>query len=122
MTILIDLQEQISKLQKQADDLRAKEFGSTLAEIKAKMAAFGITIKDLTAAAGKKSKGVKAARSVKSPKDNASAKPMKKPRVAVAAKYRGPNGEVWTGRGLTPKWMKSLIEAGQTKESFEIKS
>jgi hypothetical protein len=35
--------------------------------------------------------------------------------------YRGPNGETWTGRGLTPKWLRVLIEAGQDKESFAVR-
>ncbi len=48
------------------------------------------------------------------------AKAPKKAGVPVAAKYRGPNGETWSGRGLTPKWMATLVAAGQSKESFLI--
>ena len=47
MSNLIDLQSQIEKLQKQAADLKSKEFASTVADIRAKMQAFGITVKDL---------------------------------------------------------------------------
>ena len=47
MSNLIDIQSQIEKLQKQAESLKAKEFNNTVAEIRAKMKAFGITIKDL---------------------------------------------------------------------------
>ena len=38
----------------------------------------------------------------------------------AAAKYRGPNGEEWSGRGQTPRWMKPLIEKGKKKEDFLI--
>lgn len=29
-------------------------------------------------------------------------------------KYRGPNGETWTGRGLMPRWVKVYIDGGGT--------
>ncbi len=37
------------------------------------------------------------------------------------ARYRGPNGEEWLGRGPHPRWMKPLLEKGKTKEDFLIK-
>jgi DNA-binding protein H-NS len=40
----------------------------------------------------------------------------------VAAKYRGPNGETWSGRGLMPRWMATLVASGRTKEEFAIAS
>jgi DNA-binding protein H-NS len=114
MSKLIDLQSQIASLQKQAEEIRAKEFEATIVEIRQKMAAFGITVKDLQSAKVKGKPGRKA--------KVASDKPVKvkKATAAVAAKYRGPNGETWSGRGLTPKWLSSLIAQGQTKEQFLI--
>lgn len=32
-------------------------------------------------------------------------------------KYRGPNGELWSGRGKMARWIK---ESGQDKEAFKI--
>ena len=49
MSNLMELQVQIEKLQKQANDIKAREFDKTVADIKAQMLAFGITVKDLTA-------------------------------------------------------------------------
>jgi DNA-binding protein H-NS len=37
------------------------------------------------------------------------------------AKYRGPNGEEWSGRGPAPRWMKPLLTKGKTKADFLIK-
>jgi hypothetical protein len=37
-----------------------------------------------------------------------------------AAAYRGPNGETWSGRGLMPRWLTVLVQAGQDKESFRV--
>jgi DNA-binding protein H-NS len=38
----------------------------------------------------------------------------------VAPKYRGPNGETWTGRGLQPRWMSALVAEGRTPEEFAV--
>jgi DNA-binding protein H-NS len=40
----------------------------------------------------------------------------------VAAKYRGPNGEEWTGRGIAPKWLAALEASGRARDEFLIKS
>ncbi|CAM8671620.1 Hns DNA-binding protein H-NS [Comamonadaceae bacterium] len=115
MSNLIDIQSQIEKLQKQANEIKAKEFHSTVQEILVKMQAFGITVKDLQTT--KPSKGPKQKSKEAAPK---AAKKDKKAGASVAAKYRGPNGETWSGRGLTPKWLSALIAQGQPKESFAI--
>ena len=39
----------------------------------------------------------------------------------VAPKYRGPDGETWSGRGLAPKWLKSLEADGKKRESYLIR-
>ena len=63
----------------------------------------------------------------KSPVEQAAAKNGKrarKPRddigVKRAAKYRGPNGEEWSGRGRTPKWLAVLEAEGRGREEFLI--
>lgn len=118
MSNLIELQSQIEKLQKQASDLKAKEFTSTVADIKAKMQAYGITIKDLSAGKSGKGKGAKVPKAAKT----GLAKPRKSKvaGVPVAPKFRGPNGETWSGRGLSPRWLSTLIAQGQKKEDFAI--
>jgi DNA-binding protein H-NS len=118
MSNLIDIQSQIEKLQKQASEIKAKEFNSTVQDILAKMQAFGITVKDLQTA--KPAKAGKAGRGKKAVAVKKTAKVSKTAGVAVAAKYRGPNGETWSGRGLTPKWLAALVAQGQSKESFAV--
>ena len=103
MTNLIDIQNQIAALQKQAEEIKAQEFKKTVLEIKAKMEAFGITIADLEIGQARKSKAA----------GTKSANP-------APAKYRGPNGETWSGRGLMPRWLSALVATGQAKESFAI--
>jgi DNA-binding protein H-NS len=117
MSNLIDLQSQIEKLQKQAADLKSKEFNSTVADIRAKMAAFGITIKDLggktSAKKGKPGRPAKAGKVAKVRKSKAAG-------VPVAPKFRGPSGETWSGRGLTPKWLSALVAQGRSKSDFAV--
>lgn len=103
MNNLIEIQNQIEKLQKQANEIRAQEFDKTVQEILAKMTAFGITLKDLDTVKGRTRKA---------------ASPATKP---AAAKFRGPNGEAWSGRGLMPRWLAALVAQGKTKEEFAIK-
>lgn len=119
---LVDIQQQIEKLQKQASDIRAKEFDKTIRDILAQMQAFGITLKDLQQAMGKgragKGRGKPAAKS-------AARKPAARKRSAqagstVAPKYRGPNGETWSGRGLMPKWLSALVAQGRNKQDFAL--
>ena len=115
MNTLIDIQSQIEKLQKQAIAIKAKEFDRTVQEIVATMRAFGITPKDLQSAARSgKSKGKAISKVVPSK--------ARKGTATVAAKYSGPNGETWSGRGLTPRWLAGLVAQGQKKEDFVIKS
>lgn len=42
--------------------------------------------------------------------------------IKVPVKYRHPEdpSKAWTGRGVTPKWMQALIQAGHSKEDFAI--
>jgi len=40
----------------------------------------------------------------------------------VAPKYRNPANpeEVWSGRGMAPRWMKAYLDQGQSKDNFLI--
>lgn len=115
MARLTDIHAQIESLKKQADVLRAKEFGSTLAEIRQLMAAYGITVKDLQAIPKNGSRKLVAGK-------KAATTGTKRPKAItkVEAKYRGPAGETWSGRGMMPKWLASLIAQGRSKGEFAI--
>lgn len=43
--------------------------------------------------------------------------------VKVPIKYRHPddNEKTWTGRGVTPKWMQALLNAGHDRSEFKVK-
>ncbi len=40
----------------------------------------------------------------------------------VAPRYRGPEGETWSGRGLRPKWLTALMAQGHKVEEYAIDS
>ena len=116
MNNLVEIQSQIEKLQKQASQIKAKEFDKTVVEIRQKMAAFGITVKDLQPAKSGKTMVVPVF------KKRVGVAAKKGSTTPVAAKYRGAEGQTWSGRGLTPRWMTTLIEQGKKKEDFLIAS
>ena len=82
-------------LEKQIAEATKLEQADALAKIRAIMDEFGISPTDLGSAwkpGNAKKSGM------------------------VLAKYRGPNGETWTGRGRQPKWL------GDNREDYLIKS
>ena len=117
MNNLVDIQLQIEKLQKQASEIKDREFDNTEQDIRDKMKAFGITVKDLQGApAGRKGRGKANAKT----KTKSVGPKIKVTGAVVAAKFRGPNGESWSGRGLTPRWLSALLAQGKTKQDFAI--
>jgi DNA-binding protein H-NS len=109
MATYLELKEQAEKLMAQAEEMRGRETQQAIDDIKAKMKAFGLTARDL-GFGGASSAGKRAPR-----KSNGSA--SKSP-----AKYRGPNGELWSGgRGRKPQWVVDALAEGKKLEDFAIK-
>jgi len=95
-----ELIAQAQALMAQAEQVRKQELADVIAEIKAKMKEYGITLEDL---------GASSARKVAAAKGKS------------AAKYRGPNGELWSGGpGRKPDWVKTVLASGQSIEQFRI--
>ena len=93
-----ELVAQAETLMRQAEAARKAEIATVIAEIKAKMLEYGITLADLGV-------GVKASKS----------------RKAVAAKYRNPaNTDTWSGRGRVPRWLVALEGAGHKRDEFAV--
>lgn len=93
-----ELKAKAEDLMRQAEAARKAETANVIAEIKAKMAEYGITLADLGGAKTTKT------------------------RKAVAAKYRNPaNNDTWSGRGRVPKWLVALEGVGRKREEFAVK-
>ena len=96
MSQYAELKAQIAKLQAQADDARRSEVANVIAEIKQKIAEFGLTAHDL---------GYEGARRGRPPK-----------KAPLPAKYQDPkSGNTWSGRGKPPKWI-----VGKNRDRFLI--
>ena len=122
MSNLIEIQSQIEKLQRQASEIRVREFDKTVEEILVKMLVFGITFKDIQAGRVRNSKAtIKTTPTSKSVGSKVKQKGEKAPTV-VPAKYRGPGNESWSGRGLTPRWLAALMTQGRAKEEFAVQN
>ena len=103
MPTYIELKEQAEKLLAQAEELRQREVQQAIEEIKTKMQAYGITPADL-GIAGRRTRSTSGVRGKKADQ---------------AAKYRGPNGESWSGgRGRKPRWLTDALASGKKLEDF----
>ncbi len=112
---------QLAKLKKQREAIEAKEKAllarandKVIAEIVALAKKHNVTIDELSDAmdTAKRKRSAKGTRHVaKSPRK---ATKTGDKRAKVAPKYRNPSdaNQTWTGRGISPAWIKALKDAG----------
>jgi len=106
MATYLELKEQAEKLLAEAERMREQEITEAISDIKRKIELYGLTAADLGLA--KNAGGPGMARS----------KPAKS-----AVKYRGPNGEGWSGgRGRKPQWVVQALKDGRDLEEFAVKN
>ncbi len=104
MSIYRELLAQRETLDKQIEEARREEVSSAVATVKQLIAEYGLTAADC---------GFKPGTAAASTNIGAA-------RMPVAAKYRGLNGETWSGRGKAPKWLTNLEAQGRKKDEFLI--
>jgi len=94
-----ELQAMIDNAESAIKDKQAGQRKEVIAQIKELAASIGVTVEIHEGTKKPKRQGAK-----------------------VAAKYRNPDDAelTWTGRGMTPKWMRALTEAGRDKSEFLI--
>jgi DNA-binding protein H-NS len=103
MATYSELMSQAQALLAQAEQVRKQERASVIAEIRAKMAEYGLTVEDL--------------------ERGASARKATIGKSKAAAKYQGPNGELWSGGpGRKPEWVKAVVAAGQSLDQYLIQN
>lgn len=105
------LKEQIALLQRQlAATERSK--APAVRKVKALMRRLGVEIEDLN---------TKSAAKTKTPKRLNFTSNRPRPGTKIPTKYRDTEGNAWTGRGKTPKWLSELEKAGKSREDFRVK-
>lgn len=94
-----ELAELIANASKQLEHKRGSKKRETIAQIKDLAASVGVQVEIIDATNKTSRAGSK-----------------------VAVKYRDPSNpkHVWTGRGMKPRWLKTLLDAGRTIEEFQI--
>ena len=101
MPSLQDLLDRKAALEKEIEATRKHERTEAIAQVKALMSQYGLSVSDLNSKANTKSAGGKGKK--------------------VAIKYRNSaTGDSWSGRGLQPKWLKAALAAGRKIEEFAV--
>lgn len=96
-------EKQMAEIKAKMNILVSEGRAQNLAEIRTIMAKNGLTQADLFGSA-----------------PTSSAKSNTGGRSKVAAKYRDQAGNSWSGRGLTPRWLKAALAQGKTIEEYKI--
>jgi DNA-binding protein H-NS len=105
MATYLELRARGEKLLAEAEELRVKELNDVIEDIKQKMKSYGLTAQDLGFA------GSGATRQRKSSGST----------TKSVVKYRGPNGEGWSGgRGRKPRWVTEALAKGKKLEDFAV--
>jgi DNA-binding protein H-NS len=105
-----DIIKQIDQLTKEAEKARQGEVAAVVADIRAKMAEYGITLNDIAGKGGGGGrKGRKARKRATTPVGS-----------KAPPKYRGRNGELWSGRGRRPGWVQEELSSGRSLEDMRI--
>jgi DNA-binding protein H-NS len=98
---LNDLLTHKAALEKQIAEAQREQRSAAIAQIKALMAEYGLTLADIGS--------------------RAAAAPSRRASGKVAAKYRNAaTGETWSGRGLQPNWLKAAIASGRSLSDFAV--
>jgi DNA-binding protein H-NS len=92
------LQQQIKKLQAEAEKLRRAEMRGVIDRIKVAIAHYGLTTEQLFGAAPK----VRAAK------------------AAAGATYSDGQGRTWGGKGKRPDWLREALAAGRGLDEFKV--
>jgi len=101
MPSLQELLDRRASLEKEIEETRKREKADAIAKVKALMSQYGLTTADLGGKSVPKSTGTKGTK--------------------VAVKYRDrATGDIWSGRGLQPKWLKAALATGRKLDEFSV--
>ncbi len=110
----LKIEKEISRLQKQAQALRARQRAPIITSIIRSMREYEITPEEIATAFNKN----RAARNVRT---GAGSDVKTKAPQKVAPKYLDPaTGNTWTGRGKTPRWIVQAEADGRERTEFLI--
>ena len=113
---------EIEKLQRQIEITKRKEVQGVVDRIREAIDFYGLTPEQLFGQ--KKAKGKRQGKGPAQPKATRRATPKAaapaRAKVKLPVKFADGNGNEWTGRGSTPRWLQEAIEAGKSKDDFAL--
>jgi DNA-binding protein H-NS len=131
-----DYLKQIEELTKKAETARREETTAVIADIKQKIKQFNLTAADIglaarepranakgtatKTAAAKSGAPAKAAGRKRAGPGRPAGTPSAQKGVKRRIKYRGPDGQAWSGVGRKPIWVTEALAAGRTLEDFAV--
>lgn len=99
-----DLDDLMREIEAKRQTKREEAKAALIAETTEKAEAIGLTIEELFPSSS-------AARGRRTRSDAGK---------SMSPKFKGPNGETWSGRGRTPVWLTAAEKAGKTRDEFRI--
>lgn len=103
---LAQITKQIEKLQKEADALRQAELKGVVDRIKVAISHYGLTPDQL----GFGKTALKSTKAAKAGSSNSNR--------AAAPRFANNEGQVWSGRGPRPHWLREALANGRSLEEF----
>jgi len=103
------IQKQIEQLQRRAEAMRHDEIKGVVERIKVAIVHYGLTAAHL---------GLDLNKGGAKPK--ATARSSAKSKSKSNAKFRDESGNVWSGRGPHPHWLRDALNAGRSLDDFRI--
>ena len=106
------IQQQITELQQEAERLRQKEVEGVVARIKEAISVYGLTPADLGFGKNERQQAQVTTK--------VAAKRVQKGASVREAKFKDQSGNVWSGRGPRPKWLKDALANGSQLSDFAV--
>lgn len=101
MASYVELLAQAKGLMEQAEVLRKTEKSEALSYIRSKMKEFGLKAADLGGERKNKTK-------------------LLGGKGELPARFKGPEGQLWSGLGRHPDWLRREMATGKAKDDFKI--
>jgi DNA-binding protein H-NS len=95
MATYLELKQQAEALMQQAEQARKQELAQAVEQVRKIMSDYGLSMQDIAGTTAKT-------------------------RGKAAVKYRGPNGQAWSGRGRKPGWLTQALKDGRTLGDFAV--
>lgn len=119
-----EIQAEIARLQQEAESVREAEVAGVIERMREAIAVYGITARDLGFSGGAEAPAARRGR-----RPGGAGRASKRARGGNAngngngngPKYRDESGQVWSGRGPRPRWLREALASGRSLDEFLVR-